>query len=106
MVSIGLLWIYFQFINAMKKSYEEIMTALTGQNSQFSDDAYQKITTLINNPHLLNGLQQSQNQISNAPTNAIRDYKQQLAKNEKLLNQYREQLGRIPQDSEGGTKRA
>ncbi|KFE54051.1 hypothetical protein IV02_04710 [Pseudomonas syringae] len=106
MVSIGLLWIYFQFINAMKKSYEEIMTALTGQNNQFSDDAYQKITTLINSPHLLNGLQQSQNQISNAPTSMVRDYNKKLAQNEKALKAYREQFGKIPQDSEGGTKRA
>ncbi|KPW50559.1 putative Membrane protein [Pseudomonas syringae pv. broussonetiae] len=105
MVAIGLLWIYFSFVKAMKTYHAEILKALTQQENVNDDNTYQKVVAIMTNPQMVNAFQLVLQQGSQALPNAVRNYSQQEREN--LRRQFSDVSRNpvVPQSGDGTKKR-
>lgn len=105
MVAIGMLWIYFSFVKAMKTYHTEIMTALTHQQSAQDDNTYEKVVAIMTNPQMVSAFQLVLQQGTQAVPNAVKNY------TDKEKENLRRQFGDVPrnpvvpQSSDGTRKR-
>ncbi|KPB13546.1 hypothetical protein AC519_3146 [Pseudomonas savastanoi] len=104
MVAIGLLWIYFSFVKAMKTYHTEIMEALTQQSSAQDDNTYQQVVTIMTNPQMVSAYQMVLQQGTQAIPKAVRSY------SDKEKENFRRQFSDVPRNpvvpqSSDGTKK-
>ncbi|RMV80715.1 efflux RND transporter permease subunit [Pseudomonas amygdali] len=105
MVSIGLLWIYFSFVKAMKTCHNDILKALTQQENVNDDNTYQKVVAIMTNPQMVNAFQLVLQQGTQALPNAVKNYSDKEKEN--MRRQFND-IPRnpvVPQSSDGTKKR-
>lgn len=105
MVAIGLLWIYFSFVKAMKTYHTEIMEALTQQSSAHDDNTYQQVVTIMTNPQMVSAYQMVLQQGTHAIPNAVRNYSDKEKEN--IRRQFSDVPKNpvVPQSGDGTKKR-
>lgn len=103
MVAIALLWIYFSFVKAMKTYNDEIMKALTQQESARDDNTYNKVIQIMNNTHVISAVQQLQHTLVNSPSQGVRSMNEVQKRNTRSQFNY-DRPPVVPQDA-GGTKK-
>lgn len=105
MVAIGLLWIYFSFVKAMKSCHNDILKALTQQENVNDDNTYQKVVAIMTNPQMVNAFQLVLQQGTHALPNAVRTYSDKEKENMRRQFSDIPRNPVVPQSSDGTKKR-